>query len=142
MMHFVNCYVTSLIMIQVKVMAQQLLMFHTAVSAYFSGNQAALEENMEQLAGKVRIFSLDIYFHFNCRSKVLPRHGQSSSKLSHNCFKIFLSFPSFPAFPCHCDMNCCMFSELFITIKRQLFLNLLNLHINLLIPIGTDEDKK
>jgi len=39
---------------RVKVMAQQLLMFHTAVSAYFSGNQAALEENMEQLAGKVK----------------------------------------------------------------------------------------
>merc|ERR1711892_1317927 len=39
---------------RVKVMAQQLLMLHTAVSAYFSGNQAALEENMEQLAGKVK----------------------------------------------------------------------------------------
>ena len=35
-------------------MAKQLLLFHTAVSAYFSGNQAALEENMEQFAGKVQ----------------------------------------------------------------------------------------
>merc|ERR1739848_685890 len=35
---------------RVKVMAKQLLMFHTAVSAYFSGNQAALGENMEEFA--------------------------------------------------------------------------------------------
>ena len=42
------------IMSQVKVMAKQLLLFHSAVSAYFSGNQAALEENMDKFAGKVR----------------------------------------------------------------------------------------
>ena len=35
-------------------MAKQLLLFNTATSAYFSGNQAALEENMEQFAGKVK----------------------------------------------------------------------------------------
>jgi len=39
---------------RVKVMAKQLLLFHTAVSAYFSGNQAALEENMELFEGKVK----------------------------------------------------------------------------------------
>ena len=41
---------------QVKVMAKQLLLFHTATSAYFSGNQAALEENMEQFNSKVKSF--------------------------------------------------------------------------------------
>jgi len=39
---------------RVKVMAKQLLMFHNAVSAYFSGNQAALGENMEEFAGKMK----------------------------------------------------------------------------------------
>eukprot|EP00092_Neocalanus_flemingeri_P100204 GFUD01127968.1.p1 GENE.GFUD01127968.1~~GFUD01127968.1.p1 ORF type:complete len:318 (+),score=111.08 GFUD01127968.1:115-1068(+) len=39
---------------RVKVMAKQLLLFHTAVSAYFSGNQVALEESMKQFAGKVK----------------------------------------------------------------------------------------
>jgi len=37
---------------RVKVMAKQLLMFHSAVSAYFSGNQAALEENMDKFKMK------------------------------------------------------------------------------------------
>ena len=36
-------------------MAKQLLMFHNAVSAYFSGNQAALEESVKQFAGKVQV---------------------------------------------------------------------------------------
>merc|ERR1712025_49730 len=40
---------------RVKVMAKQLLLFHTAVSAYFSGNQEALEESMKQFNNKVRI---------------------------------------------------------------------------------------
>ena len=44
--------------VQVKVMAKQLLMFHNAVSAYFSGNQAALEESLKQFAGKVKIRSI------------------------------------------------------------------------------------
>eukprot|EP00092_Neocalanus_flemingeri_P016152 GFUD01017480.1.p1 GENE.GFUD01017480.1~~GFUD01017480.1.p1 ORF type:complete len:332 (-),score=118.73 GFUD01017480.1:110-1048(-) len=39
---------------RVKVMAKQLLLFHTAVSAYFSGNQVALEESMKQFAGKLK----------------------------------------------------------------------------------------
>ena len=56
-------------MIQVKVMAKQLLMFHTAVSAYFAGNQAALGENMEEFAGKVGsyVVATDIYTHFPFR---------------------------------------------------------------------------
>ena len=36
-------------------MAKQLLMFHNAVSAYFSGNQLALEESLKQFAGKVGV---------------------------------------------------------------------------------------
>ena len=48
-------------------MAKQLLLFHTAVSAYFSGNQAALEENMELFEGKVKIiYSLLSYFQHVC----------------------------------------------------------------------------
>ena len=43
---------------QVKVMAKQQLMFHNAVSAYFSGNQAAEEESLKQFAGKVEIWSI------------------------------------------------------------------------------------
>jgi len=33
---------------QVKVMHKQLLLFHNAVSAYFSGNQVALEATLKQ----------------------------------------------------------------------------------------------
>jgi len=39
---------------RVKVMSKQLLLFHNAVSAYFSGNQAALEENMEQFEAQIK----------------------------------------------------------------------------------------
>ena len=34
-------------------MQKQLLLFHNAVSAYFAGNQAALESTMKQFAIKV-----------------------------------------------------------------------------------------
>ena len=40
--------------IQVGVMQKQLLLFHTAVSAHFSGKQTALEATMKQFAIKVR----------------------------------------------------------------------------------------
>jgi len=40
---------------RVKVMAKQLLLFHTAVSAYFSGNQEALEESMKNFTNKVQM---------------------------------------------------------------------------------------
>jgi len=39
---------------RVKVMQKQLLLFHNAVSAYFSGNQTALEATMKQFAIKVK----------------------------------------------------------------------------------------
>jgi hypothetical protein len=39
---------------RVKVMQKQLLLFHTAVSAYFSGNQTALEATMTQFAIKAK----------------------------------------------------------------------------------------
>jgi hypothetical protein len=54
---FIKCFLTLLqtCSMQLKVMAAQLLMFHTSTSAYFSGNQAALEENVEQFTGKVKI---------------------------------------------------------------------------------------
>jgi len=39
---------------RVKVMQKQLLLFHTAVSSYFSGNQTALEATMKQFAIKAR----------------------------------------------------------------------------------------
>ncbi len=35
-------------------MQKQLLLFHNAVSAYFSGNQSALEATMKQFAIKAR----------------------------------------------------------------------------------------
>jgi len=35
-------------------MAKQLLLFHNAVSAYFSGNQADLEDSIKQFAGKMK----------------------------------------------------------------------------------------
>merc|ERR1712115_704786 len=39
---------------RVKVMQKQLLLFHNAVSAYFSGNQTSLEATMKQFSIKVR----------------------------------------------------------------------------------------
>jgi len=39
---------------RVKVMQKQLLLFHNAVSAYFSGNQTSLEATMKQFAIKVK----------------------------------------------------------------------------------------
>ena len=41
--------------LQVKVMAKQLLLFHTAMSHYFSGNQEALEESMKQFSAKMQL---------------------------------------------------------------------------------------
>jgi hypothetical protein len=35
---------------QVKVMHKQLLLFHNAISAYFSGNAAALEATLKQFS--------------------------------------------------------------------------------------------
>lgn len=40
--------------LQVKVMHKQLLLFHNAVSAYFSGNQTALEATLKQFSIKLR----------------------------------------------------------------------------------------
>ena len=40
---------------RVKVMQHQLLLFHNAVAAYFSGNQTALEATMKQFSIKVGI---------------------------------------------------------------------------------------
>ena len=37
---------------QIKVMNKQLLLFHNAISAYFSGNQKALDATMKQFAIK------------------------------------------------------------------------------------------
>lgn len=39
---------------RVKVMHKQLLLFHNAISAYFSGNQSALEATMKQFSIKVK----------------------------------------------------------------------------------------
>ena len=44
----------TLLSLQVKVMHKQLLLFHNAVSAYFSGNQTALNETMKQFSIKVK----------------------------------------------------------------------------------------
>ena len=45
----------KIFLMKVKVMAKQLLLFHNAVSAYFSGNQEALEESMKDFASKVQM---------------------------------------------------------------------------------------
>jgi predicted acylesterase/phospholipase RssA len=42
------------IFFQIKVMHKQLLLFHNAVSAYFSGNQTALEATLKQFNIKVK----------------------------------------------------------------------------------------
>merc|ERR1711970_718791 len=39
---------------RVKVMQKQLLLFHNAVSAYFSGNNSMLETTMKQFSIKIR----------------------------------------------------------------------------------------
>jgi hypothetical protein len=41
-------------------MQKQLLLFHNAVSAYFSGNQSALEATMKQFAIKVEMPMLTV----------------------------------------------------------------------------------
>ena len=38
--------------LQIKVMNKQLLLFHNAISAYFSGNQKALDATMKQFTIK------------------------------------------------------------------------------------------
>ena len=43
-----------LIDFQVKVMHKQLLLFNNAISAYFSGNQKALEATMSQFSIKLK----------------------------------------------------------------------------------------
>lgn len=45
---------TMHVIFQVKVMHKQLLLFHNAVSAYFSGNQTALEATLKQFNIKLR----------------------------------------------------------------------------------------
>ena len=55
LMHAANNIIINSSFLQVKVMAKQLLLFHTAVSAYFSGNQEALEESMKQFNNKVQL---------------------------------------------------------------------------------------
>ena len=42
-------------------MQKQLLLFHNAVSAYFSGNNTMLEATMKQFSIKVYILYLSIY---------------------------------------------------------------------------------
>lgn len=42
---------------RVKVMSKQLLLFHTAVSAYFSGNQAVLEDSVKEFNNRAQIKS-------------------------------------------------------------------------------------
>jgi hypothetical protein len=46
---FIYCFT-----LQVKVMHKQLLLLHNAVSAYFSGNQQALEATMKQFSINVK----------------------------------------------------------------------------------------
>jgi len=41
-------------LLQIKVMQKQLLLFHNAVAAYFSGNQTQLEATMSQFSIKVK----------------------------------------------------------------------------------------
>ena len=52
MRHFLNC--PQLRLFQVKVMNKQLLLFHNAISAYFSGNQKALDATIKQFAIKFK----------------------------------------------------------------------------------------
>ena len=42
-----------LVIVQTKVMKKQLLLFHNAIAAYFSGNQQALDATMKQFNLKV-----------------------------------------------------------------------------------------
>lgn len=46
------CRNSQLLALQIKVMNKQLLLFHNAISAYFSGNQKALDATMKQFAIK------------------------------------------------------------------------------------------
>jgi arfaptin len=39
---------------KVKVMHQQLILFHNAIAAYFAGNQAALDDTLKQFSIKLR----------------------------------------------------------------------------------------
>jgi len=41
-------------LVKLSKLAKQLLLFHNAVSAYFSGNQADLEDSIKQFAGKMK----------------------------------------------------------------------------------------
>lgn len=52
--NFATGMIETKISFQVKVMHKQLLLFHNAVSAYFSGNQTALEATLKQFNIKLR----------------------------------------------------------------------------------------
>ena len=48
------CSLHAFFFLQVKVMQKQLLLFHNAIAAYFSGNQKALESTMKQFSINVK----------------------------------------------------------------------------------------
>ena len=71
-------------------MSKQLLLFHNAVSAYFSGNQAALEENMEQFeaqVGKVELVNMydELIFNFSDKKScgIVDRTIANMTRLSY-----------------------------------------------------------
>ena len=43
-----------IVIVKVKVMHQQLILFHNAIAAYFSGNQTALEDTLQQFSIKLK----------------------------------------------------------------------------------------
>ena len=49
-----NCFLR-----QIKVMHKQLLLFHNAISAYFSGNQSALDATLKQFNIKLKVKELN-----------------------------------------------------------------------------------
>lgn len=49
-----NCVLYVCICLQVKVMHKQLLLFHNATSAYFTGNATALDATLKQFNIKLK----------------------------------------------------------------------------------------
>ena len=89
---------------RVKVMQKQLLLFHNAVGAYFSGNQTALESIMKQFSIKVTDLpqsSLDLTRHVSGEVS-----GQSAASLGSAVEHFIKYYYICFLFLCYCFMAC------------------------------------
>ena len=98
-------------------MQSQLLLFHNAVAAYFSGNQTALEATMKQFSIKVAL------------NEIAPQNSKSKSKCRLNHQIISLPHGQMVRDSRdrkHCDARCnqghfkCVYNSLSVCIEKSI----------------------